>query len=80
MEIRYTDEEINELLIVLVRKMAAEVELPAKDKAMLKRWRSAEMRLGSDDLTELTEKANEDFARGLQRRSRSQIRKPDWRQ
>ena len=55
MEIRYTDEEINELLIVLVRKMAEEVDLPAKDKATLKRWRSSEMKIGSDELTELTE-------------------------
>jgi hypothetical protein len=47
---------------------------------MLKRWRTAEMRLGSDDLDDLVRKANEDFERGLQRRQRSQIRKPDWRQ
>jgi len=36
------------------------------------------MRLGSDDMEDLVRKANEDFAQGIARRARSQIRKPDW--
>jgi hypothetical protein len=80
MQVRFTDDEINEALILLVNRIADEVELSDKDRAMLKRWRTAEMRLGSDDLDDLVRKANEDFERGLQRRQRSQIRKPDWRQ
>jgi hypothetical protein len=36
------------------------------------------MKLGSDDMQELVDKANEDFAKGLVRRERSQIQKHDW--
>ena len=80
MELRYSDEEISELLIVLVNHMADEAELSDKDRAMLKRWRSSEMRIGGDELDDLVLKANEDLAQNLQQRQRSQIRKPDWRQ
>ena len=78
MEVRFSDDEINEALIVLVAAMADDAGLSDKDRAMLKRWRSSKMRLGSDDMNDLVNKANEDFARNLARRERSQIRKPDW--
>jgi len=80
MQVRFTDDEINEALILLVNEMADGAGLSDKDRAMLKRWRASEMRLGSDEMDDLVRKANEDFERGLQRRERSQIRKPDWRQ
>ncbi|MCL4243007.1 MAG: hypothetical protein KJ048_16785 [Dehalococcoidia bacterium] len=78
MEVRFSDDEIAEALTVLVNRMADEAGLSDKDRAMLKRWRSSKMKLGGDDMEDLVRKANEDFAQGLQRRQRSQIRKPDW--
>jgi hypothetical protein len=45
---------------------------------MLKRWRASKLKLGTDDFNEFVTKANEDFARTMQRRKRSQIRRPDW--
>ena len=78
-QVTYSDDEINELLIELVNRMAAEADLSARDKAMLKRWRSAEMKLGGDELDDLTRKANDDFAQNVSLRERSAIRKPDWR-
>lgn len=78
MDIKFNDDEINEALIVLVNTMADDAGLSDKDRAMLKRWRSSKMRLGSDDMNDLVNKANEDFAKNLARRERSQIRKPDW--
>ncbi len=78
-QVTYSDDEVNELLIELVNRMASEADLSAKDKAMLKRWRSAEMKLGSDELDDLTRKANDDFAQNVSLRERSAIRKPDWR-
>ncbi len=78
MEVRFTDDELAEALTVLVNRMAEEAGLNDKDRAMLKRWRSSDMRLGRDGMRELVEKANEDFARGLIRRERSQIQKHDW--
>ena len=79
MEIKFADDEVNEMLALLVNSMADEADLSAKDRAILKRWRTSEMRLGSDDLDDLVIKVNDDIAQLTERRSRSQIRKPDWR-
>lgn len=78
MEVRFTDDELNEALTLLVNRMADEAGLADKDRAMLKRWRTSKMKLGSDDMDDLVRKANEDFAQSIARRQRSQIRKPDW--
>jgi len=78
MEVKFTDDEIAEALTVLVNRMADDAGLSDKDRAMLKRWRTSKMKLGSDDMQELVDKANEDFAKGLVRRERSQIQKHDW--
>lgn len=78
MDVKFTDDELAEALSIIVNAMADEAGLSDKDRAMLKRWRSTGMKLGSDDMDDLVRKANEDFARMIQRRERSQIRKPDW--
>lgn len=78
MEVRFTDEEIAAALTILVNHMADEAGLEDKDRALLKRWRSSKMKLGGDDMEDLVRKANDDFAQSIARRSRSQIRKPDW--
>ena len=78
MQVSFTDDELNEALTLLVNRMADEAGLSDKDRAMLKRWRSSAMKLGSDDMDDLVRKANEDFERAIARRERSQIRKPDW--
>lgn len=78
MEVRFTDDEIAEALTLIVNRMADEAGLTDKDRAMLKRWRSSKMKLGSDDMDDLVRKANDDFAQNIARRERSQIRKPDW--
>ncbi len=77
-DVRFSDDEVMEALTLLVNRMAEEAGLSDKDRAMLKRWRSAKMRLGSDDMDDLVVKVNEDFAKGQERRMRSLIRKPDW--
>ncbi len=78
MEVRFTDDELNEALTLLVNRMADQAGLSDRDRAMLKRWRSSQMKLGSDDLDDFVRKANEDLERGLSRRQRSQIQKHDW--
>ena len=78
MDVRFSDDEINEALVVVINTIADNAGLSDKDRAMLKRWRSSKMRLGSDDMNDLVLKANEDFAKNLARRQRSPIRKPDW--
>ena len=78
MEVRFTDDEINEALTLLVNRMADQAGLSDRDRAMLKRWRTSKMKLGSDDMEDFVRKANADFAQGIARRQRSQLRKPDW--
>lgn len=78
MEVQFTDDELAEAFNVLMSHMADEAKLSDKDRAMLKRWKSSSMKLGSDDMDDLVRKANEDLLRGMARRERSQIRKPDW--
>ncbi|PFG72989.1 hypothetical protein [Tepidiforma thermophila] len=78
MDIKFNEDEVNELLTVIVNRIADEAGLSDRDRAMLKNWRSKQMRPGRDDMTELVQKVNEDFAQQMARRQRSQIRKPDW--
>ncbi|HJP40234.1 MAG TPA: hypothetical protein QGF35_00815 [Dehalococcoidia bacterium] len=78
MDIEFEDDELIGALAAIVNRMADEAELSDKDRAMLKRWRASKLKLGTDDFNEFVTKANEDFARTMQRRERSQIRRPDW--
>jgi hypothetical protein len=78
MEVQFSDDEVAEALTIIVNHMADEAGLSDKDRALLKRWRSSKMKLGSDDMEDLVRKANEDLAQGMARRERSQLRKPDW--
>ncbi|GIW18782.1 MAG: hypothetical protein WHT63_06060 [Tepidiforma sp.] len=78
MDIKFNEDEVSELLTVIVNRIADEAGLSDKDRAMLKNWRSKQMRPGRDDMLELVQKVNEDFAQQMARRQRSQIRKPDW--
>lgn len=79
MEIKFADDEVNEMLIVIVDRIAKDAGLADKDRAMLKRWRTSEMRLGSDDMDDLVLKVNDDLAKLTERRGKSHIRRPDWR-
>ncbi|KAA0238415.1 MAG: hypothetical protein HUU14_07585 [Dehalococcoidia bacterium] len=78
MEVRFTDDELAEAFSVIINRIADSAGLSDKDRAMLKRWRSSKMKLGTDDMTDFVRRANEDIARDIARRERSQIRKPDW--
>ena len=78
MNVQFTDDELVEALTVIVNRMADNAGLSDKDRAMLKRWRSSQMKLGSDDMNDFVIKANDDIARQNQTREKSQLRKPDW--
>lgn len=78
MELRFSDDELVQALTIIVNAIADEAGLSDKDRALLKRWRSTKMKLGSDEMDDFVRKANEDFKQMIQRRERSQIRKPDW--
>lgn len=78
MNVEFTDDELVEALTVIINRIADTAGLSDKDRAMLKRWRSTKMKLGSDDMDDFVRKANEDLARNLATRARSEIRRPDW--
>ncbi len=78
MKVEFSDDELMDALTIIVNRMADEAGLSDKDRALLKRWRTGKMKLGTDDLDDLVRKANEDFATQIARRQRSQLRKPDW--
>lgn len=78
MNVEFTDDELVEALTVIINRIADTSGLSDKDRAMLKRWRSTKMKLGSDDMDDFVRKANEDLARNLATRARSEIRRPDW--
>ncbi|MGD9933997.1 MAG: hypothetical protein AB7T37_09785 [Dehalococcoidia bacterium] len=78
MNVEFTDDELVEALTVIINRIADEAGLPDRDRAMLKRWRSSKMKLGSDDMDDFVRKANEDLARSFAMRAKSEIRRPDW--
>ncbi len=78
MNVEFTDDELVEALAVIINRIADEAGLPDRDRAMLKRWRSSKMKLGSDDMDDFVRKANEDLARSFAMRAKSAIRRPDW--
>lgn len=79
MKVLFETDEAWELMSLVVNRLAEEAKLPSADKAKLRRWRSDEMRPGSEAMRVLTEKVNRDLAEAIERKKRSAVRKPDWR-
>ncbi len=72
-------EEGRELLSLIVDRLATEARLSDADRAALKRWRSEQMKAGSDGMRELAAKINADLERTLRSKEKSAVQKPDWR-
>jgi hypothetical protein len=79
MKVEFDADEAWELMSLVVARIADEAKLPAADKANVRRWRSNEMKPGSEPMRLLARKINDDLAQAIERKKRSQIRKPDWR-
>ena len=67
------------LMSFVVNRVLDETTLDKSDKASIRRWKSSEMKPGSDEMQALHEKLNADFARLWDVRRKSEIRRPDWR-
>jgi hypothetical protein len=67
------------LMSHVVARLLDETSLPDADRAKIRRWRSQEMQPSKEGVRLLTEKINRDLAQAIERKQRSQIRKPDWR-
>ncbi len=79
MKVELDSDEVWGLVSLIVARVADEAGLPKADKAKMRRWRSDEMRPGSDANHLLVRKINEDLAKATANKERSQLRKPDWR-
>ncbi len=79
MKVEFETEEAWNLMNHIVAQLVETAELSDADRAKIRRWKSDEMRITSQEMKVLTTKINEDLAKNWERKSRSQIRKPDWR-
>ncbi len=79
MKVEFDNDEAWELMSFVVGRLLDEAPLSAADKAKVRRWRSDEMRAGSEQARVLTGKINRDVGEAVARKKRSSIRKPDWR-
>jgi len=78
MKVELDSDESWALMSHVVDQLLQETDLPDADRARIRRWRSEQMRPAGEPMRLLTRKINEDLARVLQTKQRSQIRKPDW--
>ena len=60
-------------------RLLDETELEDADRAKIRRWKSDEMRVTTQEMRILGQKINEALALNRERNSHSQLRKPDWR-
>jgi hypothetical protein len=78
MKVEFETEEAWNLMSHIISRLLDETELSDSDRAKVRRWKSDEMRVTSQEMKVLTQKINEDLARSMERKTRSQLRKPDW--
>lgn len=79
MKVEFETDEAWELMSHVIGRMLEETDLSDADRAKVRRWKSDEMRSTTQEMRVLTSKINEDLAQTLARKTKSQIRKPDWR-
>ncbi len=79
MRLELEQEESVELLSLIVDRITQKAGLATNDRAAMKRWRSEQMKAGSDAMEELTDKINADLERALKAKEKSAIQRADWR-
>jgi hypothetical protein len=78
MKVEIDNEEAWNLMTHVVNRLVEETQLADADRARIRRWKSDEMRVTSQEMRVLTQKINEDLAKQIERKTKSQLRKPDW--
>jgi hypothetical protein len=78
MKVELDADEVWALLSIVTKAVIDETELADEDRAALRRWRSNEMRQGSEAMKALVQKLNGDLERVMRNRERSPIQKHDW--
>lgn len=78
MKVEFETEEAWNLMSHVIARLIEETELTDSDRAKIRRWKSDEMRVTSQEMKVLAQKLNADLAAMLERKTKSQLRKPDW--
>ena len=78
-KVQFGLEESWEMLSFVVNDMLKDVDLDKSDKASIRRWKSKEMRTGSEEMKALHEKLNADLDRLWEVRKKSNISASDNR-
>ena len=78
MKVELDTDEVWKLFSSVVKQLSDGAGLNGDDKAAMTRWRSREMKVGSEEVRVLTQKVNEDLGRALRLQEKSAVRKPDW--
>jgi hypothetical protein len=79
MKVEFDTEEAWNMMNHVINQLIETSELSDSDRAKIRRWKSDEMRVTSQEMKVLSAKINDDLAKTWERKSRSQIVKPDWR-
>lgn len=79
MKVELDNDEAWNLASHVIGLLIEEGNLEDSDRARIRRWKSDELRATSQEMKVLTEKINADLAKTLERKTKSQLRKPDWR-
>ena len=78
MKVELDNDEAWSLMSHVVNQVIEGAALSDTDRARIRRWKSDEMRVTSQEMRVLTEKINGDIQKSFERKAKSQIRKPDW--
>jgi hypothetical protein len=78
MKFEFDNDEAWNLMSHVVGRLVEESSLSDADRARIRRWKSEEMRLTSQEMRVLTQKINDAVRTTLERKTKSQLRRPDW--
>jgi len=78
MKVEFDTDEAWNLMSQIIGQMVEDTSLSDADKAKIRRWKTDEMRTTSQEVRVLTQKMNDDLKQLNERKTRSQLRKPDW--
>jgi hypothetical protein len=78
MKVEIDNDEAWNLMSTVLVQLLDQAPLADADKARVRRWKSDEMRVTSQEMRVLTQKMNSAIQEVMARKTKSQIRKPDW--
>jgi hypothetical protein len=77
-KVELDNDEAWTLMSHVVGRLLDETTLSDADRARVRRWKSDEMKVTTQEMRVLTQKINEDLQKMMERKTKSQLRRPDW--